>query len=107
MPLLEINPGALPHIEHLASIGRALAKRCDTEPLECPHFVLLAARGLVGDRQVGQRVRTQIEGKEMPEGIFAAVLSRTVALDGEGDVVIVLSGRNADEPAFRDWIAAV
>ena len=43
----------------------------------------------------------------MPRGIFAAVLSRTVALHGEGDVVIVLSGHNADEPAFRDWIAAV
>jgi threonine dehydratase len=37
----------------------------------------------------------------------AAVLSRAVALDGEGDVVLVLSGGNADEPAFRDWIAAV
>ena len=107
MPLLEINPGALPHIEHLASIGRALAKRCDAEALECPHFVLLAARGLVGDRQVRQRVRTQIEGKEMPDGIFAAVQSRTVALDGEGDVVIGLSGRNADEQTFREWIAAV
>ena len=43
----------------------------------------------------------------MPDGIFAAVLSRTVALDGEGDVVIGLSGRNADEQTFREWIAPV
>jgi hypothetical protein len=35
------------------------------------------------------------------------VLNRAVALGGEGDVVIVVSGRNADEQTFRDWIAAV
>jgi threonine dehydratase len=37
----------------------------------------------------------------------AAVLSGGVKLDGDGDIVIVLSGRNADEQAFREWIAAV
>ncbi len=44
-----------------------------------------------------------------PSGAIAtaAVLSRAAVLDGEGDVVIVLSGRNADEQMFRDWIAAV
>ena len=36
----------------------------------------------------------------------AAILSGTVKLDGDGDIVIVLSGRNADEQAFRNWIAA-
>jgi threo-3-hydroxy-L-aspartate ammonia-lyase len=35
----------------------------------------------------------------------AAVLSGAVPLDGEGDVVIVVSGRNADEQSFRNWIA--
>ena len=35
----------------------------------------------------------------------AAVLTRKVNLDGEGDLVIVLSGRNADEVQFRNWIA--
>jgi threo-3-hydroxy-L-aspartate ammonia-lyase len=34
----------------------------------------------------------------------AAVLTGKIPLDGEGDVVIVLSGRNVDESAFRDWI---
>lgn len=37
----------------------------------------------------------------------AAVLSGTVELDGDGDIVIVLSGRNADEQAFRNWITPV
>lgn len=35
----------------------------------------------------------------------AAVLSRKISLDGEGDVVIVLSGRNVDDETFRSWIA--
>ena len=36
----------------------------------------------------------------------AALLTGKVRLDGEGDVVIILSGRNVDEEPFRDWIAA-
>lgn len=41
-----------------------------------------------------------------PSGAIAtaAVLSGTTNLDGNGDVVIVLSGRNVDEPQFREWI---
>jgi len=42
-----------------------------------------------------------------PSGAIAtaAVLGGQANLDGEGDVVIVLSGRNADEEAFREWIS--
>ena len=36
---------------------------------------------------------------------LAAVLDGRVNLDGEGDVVIVVSGRNIDDDRFRDWIA--
>ena len=44
-----------------------------------------------------------------PSGAIAtaAVLSGAVQLDGEGDVVIVVSGRNVDEEAFSNWIASV
>jgi threonine dehydratase len=35
-----------------------------------------------------------------------ALLERQVDLSGEGDVVVVLSGRNVDEEAFRGWIGA-
>lgn len=35
----------------------------------------------------------------------AAVIMGKVDLDGDGDIVIVLSGRNVDETPFRDWIA--
>ncbi len=34
----------------------------------------------------------------------AAVLSKAVNLEGSGDVVLVMSGRNADEAAFQKWI---
>jgi len=37
----------------------------------------------------------------------AALLTRKVGLDGEGDIVIVLSGRNVDDDAFRKWISPV
>ncbi len=35
----------------------------------------------------------------------AALLTGKVRLDGEGDVVVVVSGRNVDEPQFQQWIA--
>ena len=34
----------------------------------------------------------------------AALLSGQVDLSGEGDIVVVMSGRNVDEDAFRKWI---
>jgi threonine dehydratase len=42
-----------------------------------------------------------------PSGAIAtaAVLSGEVPLDGDGDIVIVISGRNVDDEAFRQWIA--
>lgn len=42
-----------------------------------------------------------------PSGAIAtaALLSGAVQPAGEGDVVVILSGRNADEAAFREWIA--
>jgi threonine dehydratase len=44
-----------------------------------------------------------------PSGAIAigALLSGRVDLAGEGDVVAILSGRNADEAAFRGWISDV
>jgi threonine dehydratase len=42
-----------------------------------------------------------------PSGAISvsAALTNRVNLDGPGDVVIVVSGRNVDEDAFRDWIS--
>jgi threonine dehydratase len=42
-----------------------------------------------------------------PSGAIAtaAVLQGRVNLDGSGDLVIVISGRNLDESQFREWIA--
>jgi len=41
-----------------------------------------------------------------PSGAIAtaAVLSRATDLTGDGDIVVVISGRNVDEPQFREWI---
>ena len=36
---------------------------------------------------------------------IAAVLAQKAELDGDGDIVITLSGRNVDESQFRTWIA--
>lgn len=36
---------------------------------------------------------------------IAAALTRQVDFAGTGDIVLVLSGRNVDEPTFRQWIA--
>jgi threonine dehydratase len=35
----------------------------------------------------------------------AATLTHKVQLDGEGDIVVVVSGRNVDQQQFRNWIA--
>jgi threo-3-hydroxy-L-aspartate ammonia-lyase len=35
---------------------------------------------------------------------IAALLERKVELTGDGDVVVILSGRNVDDDAFRTWI---
>jgi threo-3-hydroxy-L-aspartate ammonia-lyase len=37
----------------------------------------------------------------------AALLAHRANLDGDGDVVVVLSGRNVDAQRFHDWIAEV
>lgn len=37
----------------------------------------------------------------------AALLTGKVELPGDGDVVVVVSGRNVDEAAFQDWITAI
>ena len=34
----------------------------------------------------------------------AGLLRGGLSLSGDGDVVVVVSGRNADEEAFRGWI---
>jgi len=41
-----------------------------------------------------------------PSGAIAvsALLERGVDLSGDGDLVAVISGRNVDEPSFRQWI---
>jgi len=45
--------------------------------------------------------------KTEPSGVttIAALLQRRVNLDGDDDIVAVVSGRNADESSFREWIA--
>jgi threonine dehydratase len=41
-----------------------------------------------------------------PSGAIAtaALLSGEVDLSGEGDIVVVVSGRNVDEGPFQNWI---
>ena len=72
----------------------------------------VAAAVAIPDRTTQQAMKWLYEKHGLPtepSGAIttAAVLGGAVTLDGEGDVVIVVSGRNADEQAFRNWIAAV
>jgi threonine dehydratase len=72
----------------------------------------VAAAVSVPDRATQQAMKWLYENHGLrtePSGAIttAALLSGQVKLDGEGDVVIVLSGRNVDEDSFREWIAAV
>ena len=35
----------------------------------------------------------------------AALMTGKIDLDGDGDIVVIISGRNVDEDAFREWIS--
>lgn len=60
------------------------------------------------DTQDAMRWMYQRHGLRVePSGAIgvAAALTGKVVLDGEGDVVIIVSGRNVDEARFAEWIA--
>lgn len=64
----------------------------------------------VPDRETQQAMKWLIENHGLqtePSGAIttAALLTGKVRLDGEGDIVIILSGRNVDEESFQQWIA--
>lgn len=61
------------------------------------------------DLQIRQGMRWLYEAHGLrtePSGAItvAALLTGQIDLSGTGDIVVVLSGRNADESAFREWI---
>ncbi len=72
----------------------------------------VAETSTVPDRATQQAMKWLYENhglRSEPSGAIttAAVLTGTVKPEGEGDIVIVLSGRNVDEDSFQKWIAAV
>jgi threonine dehydratase len=67
---------------------------------------------VVPDRVTQQAMKWLYENHGLrtePSGAIATavVLTRKVNLDGEGDLVIVVSGRNVDDETFRNWIGAI
>ncbi len=63
----------------------------------------------VPDRETQQAMKWLYEQhgiRAEPSGAIttAAMLTGKVQLDGEEDIVVVLSGRNVDEEQFREWI---
>jgi threonine dehydratase len=63
----------------------------------------------VADQQTCQAMRWLYDHhglRSEPSGAIsiAALLSGQVDLSGEGDLVVIVSGRNADDDAFRRWI---
>ena len=72
---------------------------------------LVAAGVAISDRTTQQAMKWLYEKHGLrtePSGAIAvaAALSGAIELDGDGDVVIVISGRNVDDASFRDWISA-
>lgn len=72
---------------------------------------LVAVGVAISDRTTQQAMKWLYEKHGLrtePSGAIAvaAALSHAIKLDGDGDVVIVVSGRNVDEEAFRAWISA-
>ena len=60
------------------------------------------------DTQAAMRWLSDRHGlRTEPSGAItvAALLSRQVDLTGDGELVIVISGRNVEDDAFRTWIA--
>ena len=45
-------------------------------------------------------------GGRGPDAAIAAALTDKVELTGQGDVVIVVSGRNVDDARFSEWVVA-
>jgi threonine dehydratase len=73
---------------------------------------LLSGSVAVPDLQTRRAMRWLYEQHGLrtePSGAIsiAALLEGRVDLSGDGDVVAVLSGRNADEAMFREWISGV
>ena len=60
-----------------------------------------------GSRQGMKWLYEQHGLRSEPSGAIttAALLTGRVKPDGDGDIVVVLSGRNVDDEAFRNWIA--
>lgn len=75
-----------------------ILKRLVSQAVALPDDATRAAMRWLYDRH---GLRTE------PSGAIttAAVLQRTVDLSGSGDIVIVVSGRNVDDDAFRDWLS--
>jgi threonine dehydratase len=75
-----------------------------------PILQLLVARSLAladrGTRRAMRWIYEQHGLRTEPSGAItvAALLSRQIDLSGDGDVVVIISGRNVDDRAFEDWI---
>lgn len=77
-----------------------ILKRCITQAVSLPDDATQQAMKWLYEKH---GLRTEPSGAIA----LAALLHEKASLDGEGDVVVVLSGRNVDEAPFQDWIAAV
>lgn len=70
----------------------------------------VAAAVAIPDRHTQQAMRWLYDHHGLrtePSGAItiAALLTGTINLDGDGDIVVILSGRNVDENQFQEWIS--
>lgn len=69
-PLAKVDACAIPDIEDFTAFGGTLAEGLGGLPLERAHLVFFLALDLIGDGEVVHAVTAQVQGVEVPGGVF-------------------------------------
>ena len=80
-----VDAGGIVDVEDFAAFGSALAQLVYGEALEGAHFVFFAAGDLIGEGEVAEAMRAQIEGVDVAGGEFG--ITGWAGFAGLGEIV--------------------